>query len=241
MIWRQSKGQDPSWSGFGPRITRASTSAPAWTPAQLSPQLWVKSDTGITIVTGVSQWDDQSGNSNHLTQGTGTRQPTVVAAALNGIQGIQFDGTSDLMNAPAFARTAPSTVFLVMRQDTWTANDVIFESGTTGSFACFQRTASPNMSLLSGAFLDNNNLAVGAFGLVTCIFNGVSSVFQVQSTAESTGDSGASAANGFTLGARPTTTSFSNITVMEVVVMDGVASTPQRDEFKAYVLARYNI
>ncbi len=215
--------------------------APAWTPLALSPQLWVKSDTGITIVTGVSQWDDQSGNGNHLTQATGTRQPTVVAAALNGIDGIQFDGTSDLMSSPAFTRAAPSTVFMVVRPDSWTANDYLFEAGTAGSFACLQRTATPHMSMLSGAFLDNGNLAVGAFGLVTCIFNGVSSVFQVQSTAETTGDSGASAANGFTIGARPTTTGFSNITVMEVVVMDGVASTPQRDEFKAYVLARYNI
>lgn len=229
-----------AWSIFGPSMTLR-RGAPAWTPAQLSPQLWVKSDTGITIVTGVSQWDDQSGNANHLTQGTGTRQPSVTAAALNGIQGITFDGTSDLMTSPAFVRTAPSTVFLVMRQDTWTANDFIFESGTAGSFSMFQRTATPNMAMTSGVNLDNGNLAVASFGLVTCIFNGASSTFQVQSTAESNGDTGANAANGFTLGARPTTTGFSNITVMEVVVMPGAASVAQRDAMKAYVLARYGI
>ena len=208
---------------------------------QLSPQLWVKSDTGITIVTGVSQWDDQSGNANHLTQITGTRQPTVVAGALNGIQGIQFDGTSDLMVAPAFARTQPSTVFIVMRQDTWTANDFIFESGTTSVFTLFQRTATPNISSISGAILDNGNFAVGTFNMVTAIYNGVSSVLQVDSTAETTGDNGAGANAGFTLGARPTTTGFSNITVMEVLVMGAAASVAQRNQFKAYVLARYGI
>lgn len=232
-----------SWSPrFGWWMRRPVSTSPApWTPAQLSPQLWVKSDTGITIATGVSDWADQSGNSNHLTQVTGTRQPTVVAAALNGLDGIQFDGTSDLMNSPAFARTAPSTVFLVMRQDTWTANDFVFESGTAGSFSMFQRTATPNVAMTSGVNLDNGNLAVGTFALVTCIFNGASSVFQVASTTESTGDTGAGAANGFTLGARPTTTGFSNITVMEVVVMSGVATTTQRDDFKTYCVSRYGI
>jgi hypothetical protein len=231
----------PFQPDVGVRLPRRRRSSSAWTPAQLSPQMWVESDQGITIVTGVSQWDDLSGNSNHLSQAAGTRQPTVVAAALNGIQGIQFDGTSDLMAAPAFTRTAPSTVFLVVRPDSWTANDFLFESGTAGSFSCFQRTATPNIAITSGVNLDNGNLAVGSFALLTAIFNGASSVSQVQSTAESNGDTGAGAANGFTLGARATTTGFSNITVMLAVVVDGVVSVANRDLMKSYVLGKYGI
>lgn len=216
--------------------------APPWTPLALSPQLWVKSDTGITIVTGVSQWDDQSGNANHLSQGTGTRQPTVVAAVLNGIQGIQFDGTSDLMTSPAFVRTSPSTVFAVMRQDTWTVNDFAFEAGAAGAFAMRQITATPTLGLFSGgAGPATTDLAVNTFGVVTAIFNGASSVIQIGNNAEVSGNDGGGAGDGFTLGARPTTTGFSNITVMEIVVMSGVATTPQRDAFKAYSLARYGV
>ncbi len=37
----------------------------------LDVKAWSRSGEGIQTSTGISQWDDRSGNSNHFTQGTG--------------------------------------------------------------------------------------------------------------------------------------------------------------------------
>jgi Concanavalin A-like lectin/glucanases superfamily len=60
--------------------------------------LWLRADLGITIVTGVSQWNDQSGSANHVTQATGSKQPTVAAADINGKPALAFDGTDDVLS-----------------------------------------------------------------------------------------------------------------------------------------------
>lgn len=68
-----------------------------WTPLSL-PNLvaWYDasdSDT-ITISTGVSQWDDKSGNGRHLAQPTGGNQPPVSSGAVNGLDAIDFEGST---------------------------------------------------------------------------------------------------------------------------------------------------
>jgi hypothetical protein len=57
-----------------------------WTPADYTTAVWLDAnDSGtITIATGVSQWDDKSGNANHVTQGTGSNQPTYSATGWDG-------------------------------------------------------------------------------------------------------------------------------------------------------------
>lgn len=50
-----------------------------WTPENISTAAWYDASDADTITigtTGVSQWDDNSGNGNHATQGTASRQPT---------------------------------------------------------------------------------------------------------------------------------------------------------------------
>lgn len=79
------------------------------------PAWWVHPDSGFTLGGGneVSQWNDASGNGNHLVQGTGALQPTWTAAQLNGYPGVIFNG--DILST---AGTVPvtatdSTVFIV--------------------------------------------------------------------------------------------------------------------------------
>jgi hypothetical protein len=43
--------------------------------------IWLRSDLGIAIATGVSTWTDQSGNGNSPTQATGGKQPAYTAAS----------------------------------------------------------------------------------------------------------------------------------------------------------------
>jgi len=51
----------------------------------------------ITIATGVSQWNDKSANQNNISQGTGSDQPALSTAGLNGVLSVLFDGSNDEM------------------------------------------------------------------------------------------------------------------------------------------------
>ncbi|OFY39124.1 MAG: hypothetical protein A2275_13400 [Bacteroidetes bacterium RIFOXYA12_FULL_35_11] len=49
----------------------------------------------------VSSWPDASGNSNDLSQGTGSLQPSYVTGVMNGQPVVRFDGTDDILTGPS--------------------------------------------------------------------------------------------------------------------------------------------
>lgn len=68
----------------------------SWTP-RLSDGLYLASK-GITIDTGVSKWEDLSGNGYHWTQPIAAAQPTWSATSFNGQAGITFDGANHFLD-----------------------------------------------------------------------------------------------------------------------------------------------
>lgn len=56
--------------------------------------LWLRSDLGITIATGVSQWNDQSGKSNNASQSTSGQQPAYVTRDINGYPSISSNASA---------------------------------------------------------------------------------------------------------------------------------------------------
>lgn len=72
----------------------------SWTPADITTELWLDAadSATITIATGVSQWDDKSGNGYNISQGDTTKQPALVSAAQNGQDIIRFNGTDEYLN-----------------------------------------------------------------------------------------------------------------------------------------------
>jgi gliding motility-associated-like protein len=67
------------------------------------PLIWIKADAGTSSTTNgaaISQWSDQSGNTNHVVQATGANQPTYQNNTTNNINFnpvINFDGSNDNM------------------------------------------------------------------------------------------------------------------------------------------------
>jgi hypothetical protein len=60
-------------------------------------RLWLDAQDGATITTSaglVTQWDDKSGNGFNATQADPARQPVVNSTAINGNQGVRFDGAA---------------------------------------------------------------------------------------------------------------------------------------------------
>lgn len=82
-----------------------------WTPAQIPTAAWYDAADASTITHSsgsVSQWNDKSGNGRHVSQGTGSAQPTTNARAINGLNALNFDGGDRLLRT-----TSPSAIFPV--------------------------------------------------------------------------------------------------------------------------------
>jgi hypothetical protein len=79
-------------TGSGP------TSASSWSPLSLTGlELWL--DFSAVAAGAIASQSDLSGNSRTASQGTGTAQPTGVAAVLNGKNIARFDGGDSLVTA----------------------------------------------------------------------------------------------------------------------------------------------
>lgn len=209
---------------------------------------WCRADQGITIATGVSQWDDLSGNGRHYTQATGSAQPTWGATAgPNGTPAITGDGVDDNLRAldldRPFPGTTPTWMWIILKQVSWANTRRIYSNGNSSSTLCLVQTApSPGLATynaVSSAIL--SDLAVGAWGAVTTYFsNSTADYLQVNDGAPATG---------VALGNNGPGTSFtifsgnnslySNVAIAEFVVTDAMPTPAQVEYLRAYRMARY--
>lgn len=80
-------------------------------------QLWLKADAGVqTSGSSVTNWLDQSGNSNHAAQTNATSRPVFSAVVINGLPAVLFDGVNDFLripDAPGLDGVPGLTIFVV--------------------------------------------------------------------------------------------------------------------------------
>jgi hypothetical protein len=207
----------------------------------LGPAGWWLKGQGQTVTgSGVSQWDDLSGNGRHLLQGTDAARP-----ALQADGSVLFNGTSHYLKCNAFTLNQPTCVLMVVKQVSWTNGDIFCDGNSTGTLYIYQASSSPNINASS----DNSATApglnagpsVGSVGVVAVVFNEASSLSRVNKGAPVTGSVGSGNAGGFTLGARASGTAPSNIQVYETVIFPIAPSTAQLDRLVAGLMARHSI
>lgn len=207
---------------------------------------WCRADQGITIATGLSQWDDLSGNSKNYIQATGGAQPTWGATSgPNNTPALTFDGIDDVLTTtlslPA-PGTTPSWIWLVMKSITFTNTDRIYSAANSSStITLVQVSPSPSLAIYNGLTVGTNaDLAVGTWGAVEAYFsNSTADYVQINDNAKVTGVSAANnSTTGRTLGAGVGTL-FGNIGVAEIVYANTLPSAAQLAAFSAYRLARY--
>lgn len=210
----------------------AKTTGSAGYVQSLSPAAWFRYGVGITVTgAGVSQWSDQSGNARPLLQATDTNRP-----ALQADNSILFDGVDNFLKTDTFTLDQPCTLYLLAKQATWTINDVLAAGFTTATGRIWQRTATPTIALFSGsATASNANLAVDTYGAIAAVFNGASSVLQVNMTTPTTGDAGAANLAGLTLGADGAPASYGNVQVKEFMAFAAAHDANQRAAVIAYL------
>ena len=186
----------------------------------------------------VSAWEDASGNDRPLEQITVASQP-----AYNSATGeVTFDGVDDFLKTAAFTLNQPETVYIVFKQVTWTDTDRVFDGNASASGAVYQSATTPKLRATAGSVLDENaGLAVGAYGIVTAVFNGASSLTQVNAGTAVTGDAGAANMSGFTLASAGTAGTYGNVIVKEVIIFSAAHTAAQRTAVQNALFAKHLI
>ena len=215
------------------RFPKSTASRPFFLPSDLAGlKLWCKFNSGITVTgAGVSQWDDVSGNGNHLKQGTDTNRPSKESDG-----SILFDGVDNFLKADAFTLVQPETVYFLGKQVTWTSADRFFDGNTDDTGGINQNPTTPKLRVNAGiAFDDDGTMAVDTYAIISVIFNGASSSIQTNYATIVTGNAGAGDMGGFTLGSRPSVTLVSNIQVKEIAVFNTAHDAVTRLQMIAYL------
>src|ERR1017187_9352789 len=104
--------------GFNATCVLPGSFQPNWRPTD---ELWLRSDLGITLATGVSLWADQSGKGYNVAQATGALQPAYLQSGINGLPSIKPNGTSQYLGGVSSFSSGPLTCFIVAQETDQTA------------------------------------------------------------------------------------------------------------------------
>ena len=190
---------------------------------------WYRSDSGLWQDAGVTpaaadgdvvgRWEDKTANDDHVNQAVADRKPTLQSGAgdtLNGYPVLRFNGiTTNLQGAftTGGAIAQPFTVFVVAKLDASAVDDDDYYYLTDGDdvanrmvlMKTKQGAPLQDRWLVSAGTSLNGKPADANWNIWAAVFNGASSRFWLNNVAEcSTGNAGAQAPDGITIGAAPT-------------------------------------
>lgn len=207
---------------------------------------WIRGDLGITQVTGVSAWNDQSTNAYHFTQGTGSKQPlyTAVDATLNNQATVTGDGTDDALDNAAMPNGSSNWFSGIIKVITWSAGRAVWGKNSVAPECgnLYMATGSPSLALYNGNPVSdlNGGLPVGTWGRAEMhLINSAAAYLKLRTTVV-TGDAGGLSATGCSLFAAGGGT-FGAAAIAERVVCPGKPTQPEIDALDAYYTARYGV
>ena len=209
----------------------------------------VYKDAGTTLAANnetVQQWNDQSGNGNHVSQSTAVNRPTYKTSGINSKASIDFDGIGDFMDSTTPVVSAPNTVFAVFNQTTNTINGgVVWDSDSGDRHNFFWRNSSGFYEAAAVNAEVTTISTLTADYIAAVVYNGASSSIHMNGADVGDGsvDLGSNSLNGITVGALR-----SNITgwymdgqIAELVVYNSVLSTADRQAVETYLADKWGI
>jgi len=116
-----------------------------WNPSEITTEAWYDASALDTITESsgaVSQWDDLSGNGNHLAQGSVSLKPTTGTATIGGLNAIDFYANA-LANAslPNSIGTYTMSIFMVAEVDSLNNAYMFNLKGTEESYNIVNSTS----------------------------------------------------------------------------------------------------
>lgn len=232
-------------SGFNPATSVTSGTLKGWWKADAG--ALDASDAAITADgTAVKTWQDQSGNTRHVTQGTAGARPLYKTAIQNGKPVIRFDGTDDqLQIASTGIMTAlPLTILVAAASATTATVRRVITNGRYG-FACGAASQKLRFTIFGVADKDSAaaiwvantfeqvSLTFDSSRVVTIWRNGVNT----DTLAAAASDSG-NAVGTLSIGSAGGS-EFWNLDIGEILVYSGTLSSTDRAAAEAYLKARW--
>ena len=110
------------------------TGLQAWYDASDASTLYDATTGGSLVAAdgGVARWEDKSGNDYHMTQATAGARPLRKASVQNGLDGLRFDGSDDVMTVSGSASSLKAlhaedaTFFVVLKAGTTSNPDALY-------------------------------------------------------------------------------------------------------------------
>jgi len=104
-------------------------------------QLWLDASDSSSVTTAsgnVSQWNDKSGNGNHVSQATAANRPAYQTAVVNGLNAINFGGgaTSHRLFRSSFTVSQPSIFIVFTIDNNYNDSDTLIQFDTGSGDRC---------------------------------------------------------------------------------------------------------
>lgn len=221
---------------------------PNFLPSQLSNLgNWYRSDQGITIATGVSQWNDLSGNGRHLLQATSGAQPSFNTNQINGYATVRGDGTDDYLEAATSGISLPYTFFMPLRFITAAAGKATLGGGSTDSltvlFFRYDLTAGSGGTIAiqtGGGTASASGINISNWYVVTCLVTSTTQTIKVNGLYRSFMSQAAAAPVGLRMfSGSPTGTRFGNLETPELIFYNRTLSNGEVALVEDYLQYRY--
>lgn len=236
---------------------------PSFNPVIFGPSLWLDAADTSTITSSsgsVSQWNDKSGNDRHVAQGVAANQPTTGTRTVNGLNGIDFNGSTNRLTASSATTLVNSwngfyTVFGVCVADSQIGNKQILNadlvvaprppqflriaSGTPQTIRIANFAGSQVVATASSA----SNITLGATILLCAVLTdstiriGLNNVFGTEISA--TGGATATT-NTFSVGDANGTSFFDGI-ICELIAYPNYLDRNQIRQITSYLAAKWNV
>lgn len=241
-------------SNRGRVVTGAPSVAAPTTPLSVyGPNLhqWLRADLGITIVTGVSSWADQSSKGNHAVQGTGTAQPTYNAtdATLNNQPTVTADGSNDVMTSASLTTdlaTDDLYICAIVKFNTWTNGDSLSNGAGSAQPRFAQSGVTPAIVQQATSSVNSNaGATLGSWFRVELLWTTTAGVsyHKIGATNVQTGNPGTGSRTSSTLFGAPAAlfidASLAEFIMVKMAAGSGGPSAGQRAQIDAYLQARY--
>jgi len=198
-------------------------------------EAWYESDQGITLNgSDVSQWDDLSGNANHLVQATAADQPFYNTTPTP--EKLDFDGVSELMATPAFSSSLsqPNTIFCVGNFADNTGTYYLYDGIATNDRNAL--LSLPDYWIYGGGG-SASTVTVSTAEEIHCgLYDGASTTLYVGGgTATFTGSQGTNSLTGLTIGSIFSGFFFLDGSISSLVVYDKLLSTTEINQVGNYL------
>lgn len=255
------------WSfahGQGYFFARGSTGA--FSPLDRGANLvaWYKADAGVYEDAGtdeaededaVQQWNDQSGNGKHITQGTAGNRPLFQTGIQNALPGVQFVSSDYLLSSSAVVTAAPFTAYLVARTGTTASYQAVASFCASGANQYFEGEFTSGGTALAYEVRDGGgdapvNTTTG-YSIDTVYIITIQEIASNNRKVWKNGASGGtdttsrtpSGVDQLAVGMRRTSSPSFPLTgyVMEIVVTDQADDASQRSQMESYLTTKWGL